>query len=204
MDAMMTKNETFAARVEQARQENRVSLRDLGFTLTATERNFEVTHTSGTGAGWSGDYHHDVAGTVRTYLQGVEAGISLGRRGIEVKTSSDRYEDAMAHAGAIYADVVDAFKAAGFPDTYVTQTGGMCLAIEVPIGTTHHALVTAYEDILPWEREELTGWACFVYENAVVEAEGYTEDQIEVYVVEDIDPAPMIAALVAYRTKEGL
>lgn len=109
-----------------------------------------------------------------------------------------RYADAMATADRIYADVVAELRAAGFADAAVTQTGGMCLAIEVPIGD-RHALLTDYDDVLPWERENLTGWTACVYETAKVDDEGYTEEHDEVYCAEGTAAAPLIAALVAYR-----
>jgi hypothetical protein len=187
----MTK--TLAERGEAARRACRVSLRDLGYTLTATgTRNFELTHASGGGCGWSGDYHPDVATSVRTYLQGVEAGHQLARRGVE-KTSAT----ATGCDGEVDNYATVGLHAAGFADAFVTQTGGS-LANSAD-GDARFITGTRTSC-----RGAMRPGGGFAYDTAKVEDEGYTEDQVEVYLAEDIDVGPMVAALVAYRTREGL
>lgn len=203
----MTK--TLATRVAEARQHNRRALTDLRFTLTQTSNHaYELSHDDkgGGGCGWSADYHPDVDTTVRTYLSGVEAGIALARRGVAVTTSSDRYTDAMERASEIWSDVIGALVAAGFVDAEVIQTGGMCLAISVPlpgVERTAYALITDYEEILPWDRSTHEGYTVCVYPGEC--GDDITDEFDTVYVEQNTDPAPMIAALLAYvqRTAEG-
>lgn len=76
----------------------------------------------------------------------------------------DRYEQQMRHATDLYADVLHALWAAELPAT-MTQTGGMCLAIELPT-VNGWIWLTDREDVLSWERDEAHGWACGLYDNA--------------------------------------
>lgn len=67
----------------------------------------------------------------------------------------------MRHAHYMYEDVIDALNAAEVP-AFVTQTGGMCLAIEIkhPRGWFW---LTDREDSLSWDREPGQGWALGFY-----------------------------------------
>lgn len=74
------------------------------------------------------------------------------------------YEAAMTHAGDVYADVLTALQAADIP-AFITQTGGMCLAIQFPYMDGWFWL-TDREDVLSWERNESDGWALGFYTDA--------------------------------------
>ncbi|HVL38514.1 MAG TPA: hypothetical protein VM328_03890 [Fimbriimonadaceae bacterium] len=77
----------------------------------------------------------------------------------------NNYEAAMQHAADIYADGIAALRAKDIAAS-VTQTGGMCLAIEgaVPNGRGYW-LLTGSEGPLPWDREaDLTGWGLGIYD----------------------------------------
>lgn len=171
-------------------------LADFGFTLQASgAHGYELTHPAGFGHGWSADYYPQIAGTLSLFLSGVETGTAMARAGVKVTTSGDRYTAAMTHAAEIWLDIIDGIRAAGFKDADITQTGGMCLAIEVPLSASRYALVTDFEDILPWERSEHRGFSVGIYSTD----DDAFEDGEMIYCEPNTDPAPMIAALVAYR-----
>lgn len=69
----------------------------------------------------------------------------------------------MADAERTYRDVLEQLWAASIP-AFITQTGGMCLAIQIPGPTGTHFLLTDREDSLSWEREPDQGWALGYYD----------------------------------------
>jgi hypothetical protein len=74
----------------------------------------------------------------------------------------ERYDQAMAEAEATYADVTDALRQLEVP-ARIEQTGGMCLAIQWETRNGYYML-TDFEDSLPWDREQLTGWTLGRYD----------------------------------------
>lgn len=72
-----------------------------------------------------------------------------------------RYDAQMAEAERIYRDVLDRLSDCG---AFITQTGGMCLAIEIPGPKGTHFLLTDQEDSLSWERDPDQGWALGFYD----------------------------------------
>ena len=61
-----------------------------------------------------------------------------------------------------YRDVIDVLNAEGLP-TVFTQTGGMCAALEVTLGTGRYLLITDAGDSLSWNREDQVGWGVGLY-----------------------------------------
>lgn len=80
------------------------------------------------------------------------------------------YESFLDDAESNYIDVFDALRGAGFSPE-MTQTGGMCLAIWIPYGRTHHFLLTDAEDVLSFDRELDQGWGLGVYSNGEDESD---------------------------------
>ena len=78
---------------------------------------------------------------------------------------ADRYAATMARADAQWAHVVNAFKAAGFADTSVWQTGGMCLAVGVPLADGWYAMLTSAGGALDVDRRTEAGqpWIVGLY-----------------------------------------
>lgn len=74
-----------------------------------------------------------------------------------------RYDEQIAEAERTYADVIAKLRGAGIAAT-VEQTGGMCLAIEIPGPHGTHFLLTDREDSLSWERDPDQGWALGYYD----------------------------------------
>jgi hypothetical protein len=72
------------------------------------------------------------------------------------------YARAMAHAAEVYSDVLSALEDAGYV-AQMTQTGGMCLAIEIGLGAGDTVLITDKDDILPWDRDDHLGWGIDLY-----------------------------------------
>lgn len=68
----------------------------------------------------------------------------------------------LAQATTTYADVLAALADAGLP-TVVTQTGGLCGALEITLETGQHLLITAAHDTLPWDRADQVGWGVGLY-----------------------------------------
>lgn len=68
----------------------------------------------------------------------------------------------LAQATNTYADVLLALNDAGLP-TVVTQTGGLCGALEITLETGQHLLITDAHDTLPWDRSEHAGWGVGLY-----------------------------------------
>jgi len=77
-------------------------------------------------------------------------------------TEAQDYDIAMRVAAAEYEKVTSALRSYGYHAS-VTQTGGMCLAIEITLPNNHHVLVTDHCDPLPWSRDEQEGWAVGIY-----------------------------------------
>lgn len=75
------------------------------------------------------------------------------------------YHSTLDSAAATYEDVLTALKTAGF-SAYMTQTGGMCLAIEIKYSEEYYMLLTDSEDALSFDREESQGWGLGVYSNS--------------------------------------
>jgi hypothetical protein len=73
------------------------------------------------------------------------------------------YESAMSSARRRYADVVAAVGGMSVGRAFVTQTGGMCLAVEVALPDGRYLLITDECGSLPWDRGDLTGWGVGVY-----------------------------------------
>ena len=74
-----------------------------------------------------------------------------------------RYEQAMARAAAMYQDAVDAVdEALGSSSAFITQLGGMCLAIEAPI-EGGWLWVTDLQDNLSWAPDDRNGWTVGLY-----------------------------------------
>lgn len=71
------------------------------------------------------------------------------------------YACALARAATTYGDVLDELAAAGLSPG-MTQTGGMCLAIELR-EPRQMTLVTDVNGPLPWNRSELAGWCACTY-----------------------------------------
>lgn len=70
----------------------------------------------------------------------------------------ERYERAMRRAEETYEDVLAALRAAEVP-AFMTQTGGMCLAIEFKaLDGDGWWWLCDKEDSLSWERDESQGW----------------------------------------------
>jgi hypothetical protein len=122
------------------------------------------------------------------------------------------YTDAMADADRMYAPVVDALTAAGYK-AEVTQTGGMCLAVEVylnEVPQTDHAtrwlLITDDEGPLPWDGLDTVTGFCVGYhgpENNFGPGYGqdYNEHHPEEFMERDVafvagnNPADLIPAI---------
>lgn len=81
------------------------------------------------------------------------------------------YNRQMARGASEYADVIKVLETLGLP-TIFTQTGGMNAALEVQLETGETLLVTDYEDVLPWERSALSGWAVGRYQAGEAAADG--------------------------------
>ena len=82
---------------------------------------------------------------------------------------AERYAAAMARAEDTYRDVLDALNAAEIP-AFITQTGGMCLAIQIPWGPPkppHNEpdwfWLCDRDDSLSWDRDESQGWGLGFY-----------------------------------------
>lgn len=74
---------------------------------------------------------------------------------------ADRYVRAMAGISEVYEDVINTVDQV-LPGTFMTQLGGMCLAIEAPIDGGW-VWITDEEDNLPWDRAEHRGWNVGLY-----------------------------------------
>lgn len=74
---------------------------------------------------------------------------------------ADRYVRAMASVSDVYEDVINTVDQV-LPGAFMTQLGGMCLAIEAPIDGGW-VWITDQEDNLPWDRNEHRGWRVGVY-----------------------------------------
>jgi hypothetical protein len=182
-------------------------LSDLGFTLTASDYGFEVKHADGFGHGWSYDYYPDIRRTLELFLDGIETGVGLTRRGVPVTTSRDRYDEAMREAFNTYADVIGTLRVEVNVNFDITQTGGMCLAIECPLpDQKKYILITDYEEILPWDRAEQRGWTVGAYDWPDPDDEYDAESFEEVFCAEgtgETDTATMIAAVKAWCERHG-
>lgn len=71
--------------------------------------------------------------------------------------------DSFAYAQQQYSDVVALLADRGY-NAYLTETGGGCLGIEVLLSSDHMALITSNDGPLPYERDEVGGWAIGVYD----------------------------------------
>lgn len=94
-----------------------------------------------------------------------------------------RYEADMARAADIYRDVTDAIRQLEVP-AKVTQTGGMCLAIQWDTTDGGYWLLTDIEGPLPWDRRQVTGWAL-----------GRYDEEGEVYATVDTEDATVTGAI---------
>lgn len=74
---------------------------------------------------------------------------------------ADRYVSAMASASSTYEDVIGAVDHV-LPGAFLTQLGGMCLAIETPV-EGGWVWVTDRDDNLPWTRSNHVGWCVGLY-----------------------------------------
>jgi hypothetical protein len=74
---------------------------------------------------------------------------------------ADRYVANMAYASEAYEDIIGAVDQV-LPGAYMTQLGGMCLAIEAPIDGGW-VWITDEEDNLPWNRARHQGWNIGLY-----------------------------------------
>jgi hypothetical protein len=75
---------------------------------------------------------------------------------------ADRYSAAMDRAHETYRDVLEALWSAEIP-AFMTQTGGMCLAIQIPWRKADWFWLTDKGDSLSWDRQETDGWALGFY-----------------------------------------
>jgi hypothetical protein len=83
--------------------------------------------------------------------------------------TNDHYLAEMARAAETWKPEVEALRSALGKDygVSITQTGGMCLAIEIEVpwgydresGVEYTLLVTDMHDSLPWDRVDHEGWA---------------------------------------------
>lgn len=74
------------------------------------------------------------------------------------------YGQTLDEAAKRYADVFAILKGAGF-EASMTQTGGMCLAIEIKFDDNHYMWLTDSEDALSFDRNVSDGWALGCYSN---------------------------------------
>lgn len=66
----------------------------------------------------------------------------------------------------VYADILGALKAENFPKAYLEQTGGGCLAVQIPLKDGWYALIGDGNDgPLPWDREEPIKWEMGIHSN---------------------------------------
>lgn len=91
---------------------------------------------------------------------------------------ADRYVANMAAASQTYEDAIGAVDQV-LPGAYMTQLGGMCLAIEAPIDGGW-VWITDEKDNLPWDRAHHQGWNVGLYL-------GHDEGQIPVRSLETAD-----------------
>jgi hypothetical protein len=103
-------------------------------------------------------------------------------------TPKSEYDRAMTHAAEVYADVLSALAQAGYVAA-MTQTGGMCLAIEISLDVGDTVLVTDKDEILPWDRDDHRGWGIDRY------AAGDSSERLQSVAVDDASPAALVAAL---------
>lgn len=75
----------------------------------------------------------------------------------------DAYDAQMAEAEATYRDVLELLWSNEIP-AFITQTGGMCLAIQIPGPRDSWFWLTDAEDALSWEREPDQGWGLGYYD----------------------------------------
>lgn len=88
---------------------------------------------------------------------------------------ADRYVSAMAGASSTYEDVIGAVDHV-LKGAFMTQLGGMCLAIEAPV-EGGWVWVTDRDDNLPWDRAHHSGWTVGLYlgdPNEQFDATSYT------------------------------
>ncbi len=83
---------------------------------------------------------------------------------------ADRYVSAMASASSTYEDVIGAVDHV-LKGAFMTQLGGMCLAIEAPV-EGGWVWITDRDDNLPWDRAHHSGWNVGLYL-------GNPEDEVE-------------------------
>ena len=74
---------------------------------------------------------------------------------------ADRYVQQMAFASDLYGDVIGAVNEV-LPGAFMTQLGGMCLAIEAPV-EGGWVWVGDATDNLPWDRAHHQGWQVHLY-----------------------------------------
>lgn len=74
---------------------------------------------------------------------------------------ASRYEFNMRHAADQYEDAIGALNSV-LSGAFMTQLGGMCLAIQVPI-EGGWIWVSDEEDNLPWDRGHHRGWHIGLY-----------------------------------------
>lgn len=89
--------------------------------------------------------------------------------------TNDQYLETMKRAQETWEPEVSALRSALGKDygVSVTQTGGMCLAIEIELpygfdresGTDYTLLVTDMHDSLPWDRDDHVGWCVGAYDS---------------------------------------
>lgn len=77
------------------------------------------------------------------------------------------YESTMSAAEDAYMDVIQALWGVGIPAA-ITQTGGMCLAIQV-LREDGYILLTNLDDVLTWDRAPEDGWTLGFYKKLVDE-----------------------------------
>ena len=83
---------------------------------------------------------------------------------------ADRYVDAMNRATMTYEDVIGTVDHV-LPGAFITQLGGMCLAIEARV-EGGWVWVTDRDDNLPWDRRHHAGWAVGLYLGNPAENDG--------------------------------
>jgi hypothetical protein len=106
-------------------------------------------------------------------------------------TPISEYDRAMMHAVEVYADVLSALAQAGY-SAAMTQTGGMCLAIEISLAGGATVLVTDKDEILPWDRDDHRGWGIDRYPT------DDSAEPIQSVAVDDGSPAALVAALAQF------
>lgn len=77
----------------------------------------------------------------------------------------DDYRQTMAYGEREYRDVLAALTECDYRAEF-TQTGGMCAAIKLDLGSEQFALIVDGDGPLSWDRAEHRGWTVAIYDVA--------------------------------------